>query len=399
MLNKTEPSPTWPQHRPSAFTRFLWWLATAEKELLTGCLVDGNRYSIVGMTVLATWIFASLAWTYFFSTVMPSPYWAVLPGLLMGGIVLTIDRALIKTINKQNKKQLLPLLFRMLIALTIGFFMAQPALLYLFDKEIQMQASLDHEKQRQQKRTELDVLYKNRKTELLQTQQALVADDVARYEAVNKARQAFIAETDGSGGTGKVGIKDIALAKKREYEKLDAEYQALSMQNRPQKDSIAQALITIEQDIQKAEQVFTSYLNNGFLTRVAALQHLLSTNSALQWRYYLIVCLLILIELMPVIAKYMLPYGNYDQKVALQEAMELALARSNTAQQQELKQLYNQLAHDSDRASLEAFFKAGQSARDQRVQQMATRWQQDDEQAFDGLWGEMRDKILTKQEP
>lgn len=399
MLNKTEPLPTWPQHRPNAFTRFLWWLATAEKELLTGCLVDGNRYSIVGMTVLATWVFASLAWTYFFSTILPSPYWAILPGLLMGGMVLTIDRALIKTINRQNKKQAMPLLFRLLIALTIGFFMAQPVLLYLFDKEIQMQASLDHEKRRQQKRSELDALYKNRKNELLQAQQALTANDTARYTAVSKARAAFIAETDGSGGTGQVGIKDIALAKKREYEKLDAEYQAFAGQNRPRADSLTQALVAIENDIQKSEREFASYLNNGFLTRVEALQHLLAANSALQWRYYLIVCLLILIELMPVIAKYMLPHGNYEHKLALQEAMELALARSNIAQHQALKQLYNQLAHDSDKAAMEAFFKAGQPARDERIQQMAARWQQQTEQPFDGLWDEMRNKVLTKQEP
>ena len=34
-----------------------------------------------------------------------------------------------------------------------------------------------------------------------------------------------MAETDGSGGSGKVGIKDIAIAKRNEYQKLDAEFQ------------------------------------------------------------------------------------------------------------------------------------------------------------------------------
>lgn len=53
-------------YTPAAFTEFLWWLSTAEKELLVDCVVDRNRFKIIGMTVLATWAFASLAWIYFF---------------------------------------------------------------------------------------------------------------------------------------------------------------------------------------------------------------------------------------------------------------------------------------------------------------------------------------------
>ncbi len=39
---------------PSQFTHFLWWLSTAEKELLMDSVVDRNRYRIIGMTVLTT---------------------------------------------------------------------------------------------------------------------------------------------------------------------------------------------------------------------------------------------------------------------------------------------------------------------------------------------------------
>ena len=120
-----------------AFTRFLWWLATAEKKLLAGTAIDSNRYSIVGMTVLATWCFATLAWTYFFSTVTANSWWAVPLGIFMGFIILTIDRALIKSINRRISNQWLPVLFRIILAGVIGLFMAQPALLYLFKKEIQ----------------------------------------------------------------------------------------------------------------------------------------------------------------------------------------------------------------------------------------------------------------------
>src|ERR1700712_2524882 len=119
-------------YTPSSFTELLWWLSTTEKELVADAVVDRNRYKIVGMTVLATWAFATLAWSYFFSTVTGNIWVSILLGLFMGFIILTIDRALIKGINKSNKNRLAPLLFRGLLAVTIGVFMAQPALLYMF---------------------------------------------------------------------------------------------------------------------------------------------------------------------------------------------------------------------------------------------------------------------------
>ena len=194
-------------YHPSRFTIFLWWLSTAEKELLEDAVVDRNRYKIIGMTVLATWIFATLAWTYFFSTVMSNDFLAILPGLFMGFIILTIDRALIKGINKYNRNKVLPLLFRSVLALTIGTFMAQPAILYMFDKEIRLQASLDNDQKRKTKLAELASYYKPRNQEITSALQAYLQQLTTKYQKVEEARKAFLAETDGTGGTGKIGDK------------------------------------------------------------------------------------------------------------------------------------------------------------------------------------------------
>src|SRR5204862_3899856 len=146
-------------YSPSEFTRLLWWLATAEKELVQDCTVDRNRYAITGAAVMGTWLFATLAWSYFFSTVVGNTIVAILLGILMGLIILSIDRALIKGITAHNKRKAAPILFRMILALTIGTFMAQPALLYLFNKEIHVQISLDNEQRKMAKQHEMDSLY------------------------------------------------------------------------------------------------------------------------------------------------------------------------------------------------------------------------------------------------
>ena len=297
MSQQTTPMYAGDAYVPTQTDELLWWLATAEKELIKDCVVDRNRYRIVGMSVLATWIFATLAWIYFFSTVIDNVFLYVGSGVFMGFVILSIDRALIKGINQFNKRKITPLLFRGLLALTIGTFMAQPAILYMFDKEIKMQVSLDNEKRKLTKRTELDLLYKNRKDELLKEKATLQKDLATKYTLVNNAREKFIAETDGSGGSGKVGMKDIAMAKRNEYQKLDEEFKALQTQQQPRIDAIDEELKTMEETIKKQEADFLNYLNTGFLTRIEAMNNLLKENGALQFRYYLILIILMLIEL------------------------------------------------------------------------------------------------------
>src|SRR5579885_1463189 len=186
------------EYKPSSFTKFLWWLSAAEEELLIDCTVDRNRYAITGMTVLGTWLFATLAWTYFFSTVVTSIIVAMLLGVFMGGIILGIDRALIKGISARNKNKFRPILFRAALAITIGTFMAQPALLYLFDKEIHMQISLDNEQKKREKMQQLDSLYGSQKNELLNEKKSLQLQLANKYNEVANSRNAFIAETDGT---------------------------------------------------------------------------------------------------------------------------------------------------------------------------------------------------------
>jgi hypothetical protein len=398
MMEKTVPLTQRETYEPSRFTEFLWWLSTAEKELLADAVVDRNRHKIIGMTVLATWAFATMAWTYFFSTVATSLWLAIPLGFFMGFIILTIDRALIKGINGFSKNKLLPLLFRGLLAVTIGTFMAQPALLYMFAKEIRLQASLDNEKKKMLKSQELNDLYKNKKATLIAGKEVLQKELAIKYADVATARQNFLAETDGSGGTGKVGIKDIAIAKRNEYQKLDGEYQQLLKNDQPKIAAIETDLKMIDDTVKKEEADFTGYFNNGFLTQIEALNNLIKTNPALQFRYYLLVIILLLIELMPVIAKTMLPSGTYDERAMQRETMEKEMVAANISKEKELKELYNSLAHQNDKEAIAAFFDITKEDRTQKIKGFGNRWKEENGHTFNGLWEKMKTEILTRQE-
>ncbi len=322
--------------KPGKFTKFLWWLSTAERELIESAVIDRNRYAITGMTVLGTWLFATLAWAYFFSTVVANIWAPIVLGIFMGGIILGIDRALIKGINQNNKLKLVPISFRVLLAMTIGMFMAQPALLYLFDKEIHTQISVDNEQRKRIKIQQQDSVYVSIKQPLLLQRNQLQAQLLAKDKEVSAARESFIAETDGTGGSKKIGLKEIAKAKQDAYQKLQLNYIALEQSLTPEIRTADSTLKNIDAGILKEQAAFENLLNDGFITRIEALNNLIKNNSAVAFRYYLLVVILMLIELMPVIAKTLLPSGTYDEHAKLQEEYEI----------KNLQQLYQKATED-----------------------------------------------------
>ncbi|MBV9963762.1 MAG: DUF4407 domain-containing protein [Parafilimonas sp.] len=385
-------------YTPSSFTQFLWWLGTAEKELIKDCTVDRNRYAITGAAVLGTWMFATLAWSYFFSTVVSNSIVAILLGVFMGFIILGIDRALIKGITASNKRKAAPIIFRLALALTIGTFMAQPALLYLFNKEIHVQISLDNEQRKMAKQHELDSLYAPSVLQLQQQKAGLQQQLNSKYKEVAASRDAFIAETDGTGGSGKIGLKDIARAKQNEYLKLDSSYNNLNAEAQPELNSSDSALNAINQIKQKEMQSFNTLMNDGFLTRIEALHHLIQNNSAAQFRYYLLIIILVLIELMPVIAKSLLPDGTYDEKVRLREIMEKQVTETNIQHEGRLKEMYNRLAFEQDSEFIRDFFDEARNERKQKMRDQLQRWKESGNGTFDKLWEKLKRDVLTRQE-
>ncbi|MCW3111837.1 MAG: hypothetical protein JWR18_233 [Segetibacter sp.] len=386
------------QYTPNRWEAFLWWLSTAEKELLVQCVVDRNRYKIIGTTVLATWSFATLAWTYFWSTITTNLLLSVLLGLFMGFIILTIDRALIKGMNKFNKNKVAPLLLRSVLAITLGTFMAQPAILFMFDKEIKLQASLDNELRKRAKQQEMDSLFNPQKQSLNAERTQLQNQLTGKYNEVSNARHEFLAEIDGTGGTGKVGIQNIARAKKAEYEKLDSQYNVINSSLHPRLATIDSTLMDINNRVKKENEVFAGLLNNGFLTRIEALNNLVKKNAALQWRYILIVVILMLIELMPVLAKTLLPGGTYDEKVKLTEELEKEMAEGNQVKEKELKELYNRLAQENDTTFIEQFFASSKAERNAKLKSQLSKWSENHDESFDGFWEHLKKDMLTKQE-
>lgn len=208
--------------------------------------------------------------------------------------------------------------------------------------------------------------------------------------------QAFIAETDGTGGSKRPGLKDVAKAKQDEYQKLDIEYQQIQGQLQPRLRMVDSSLHAIDVTVQKEQQAFEALLNDGFITRIEALNHLVKDNPAVAFRYYLLVALLMLIELMPVIAKTLLPTGSYDEKVRLREELEKETIQKDHDRELSVRQIYGEGALEQDSRFIKDFFATASRNQYENMRQYLSTWV-DDGRSLDQVWYDVKKNMFTKQ--
>lgn len=321
-------------------TEVLWWFSTAIKELIQDCTVDRNRYKIVGSAMLFTWLYATLAWGYFWSTNSDSPFLFVTLGIFMGGFVLSIDRVLISSINKK-KNNIVAIILRIVMALCIGAFLAQPIILFIFSSDVEREVPLLLDKKLAEKKVEIEQVYQTRKEELLANKKKLETELKEKNDLAIEKQNDYLKEIDGTGGSGKYGIGGIAEAKKNSYAiaKADLEKQGKTINTELEKINVE--LEEINQKVTKSVAEFEKTLDGkGFLIKKEALQSLFGKDKtrSLQNQYYLLMVILTLFELIPIISKLFLSYGAYDTKVALREAYEMKVAEVESEKAFETKE-------------------------------------------------------------
>ena len=124
----------------SCFTRFLWFVAGADIEMLSLCPLDYKKYEAIGMTILMTSLVgfaagSSAAW-YFTEDAL----WTLVFGLFWSLLIFSIDRSLVVTLKKDPYKKsyyVLPLVFGGFLAILVAGIMSIPLELLVFNGFIQ----------------------------------------------------------------------------------------------------------------------------------------------------------------------------------------------------------------------------------------------------------------------
>ena len=320
---------------------FLWWCAGAYQDLLKDCPSEQTKYAGLGGVLLATFVLAALSSGYAIYSVFNDPFWAIGFALIWGLIIFNFDRFLVATMRKygvSRRKQIWMAAPRMALALLIGFTIARPLELKIFEKEIDVQITAN----RHQKLLLNDsLLQAENRTTLAVAQgerERLTARQSGLQDTLHRLQQAYIEEADGTGGSGRRGIEQLTRLKQEAYmnalQRATPELQQLQQQIDYQDSLIRQANAGREQKNRQYEAQVTSDV--GFLEKNKALSDLSAHESSVFWANLLIALLIILIETGPVLSKLIMSTGPYDLALAGMELKQMAATEEEMHQDREL---------------------------------------------------------------
>jgi hypothetical protein len=333
-------------------THFLWWCAGAYQSILKECPSEQTKYAGLGGVLLATFVLAALSAGYAIYSVFNDPLWALAFALIWGLVIFNFDRFLVSTMRKygvSRKKQVWMAAPRIALALLIGFTIARPLELKIFEKEIDVQITQN----RHQKMLLNDSLLQAENRAVLtaaqQERDRLTARKGGLEDTLHRLQQAYVAEADGTGGSQQRGIDKLTRLKQEAYQAALQRYSPELQQLQQQigyEDSLIRGANAVRQEKnrQYENQVKADV---GFLEKNKALSDLSSREGSVLWANWLITLLIILIETGPILSKLIMTTGPYDLALAKFELSQMAASEEDMRRDQELlhekkKDIYGQ---------------------------------------------------------
>ncbi len=309
--------------------KFLWWCAGAHQDLLKQFPSEHAKYSGLGGVLLATFVLASISAGYAVYTVFGNWLWTLGFALIWGLIIFNFDRFLVSTMRKygiSKRKQLWMAVPRLALALLIGFTIARPLELKIFEKEINVKMTENLHKKIQRNDSLLAIENNALMTTATAERQRLTDRKLAIEDTLHNLQMAYVQEADGTGGSGQRGIEKLTHLKMDAFNQAKNQFateQPLLDKNIASQDSmLANAKANLEQKRKEYEASATA--NMGFLERNKALSDLSGEESSVFWSCLLISLLIILIEIGPVLSKLIMPIGPYDIALAKEELLQMA---------------------------------------------------------------------------
>jgi hypothetical protein len=366
-------------------SELMLWLSGVDRNVLSHCERERNKFIAMGGTVLTTATLACVSATFTTANFLHVPLvFAVLLGLAWGFAIMNLDRWLLISIRRQSTsgRTLLMAVPRIILAFLIGAVIAHPLLLQVFNKEVEAQATRDkHQALRDGKReineqfVAIPVLEK--KMEAIQKEVASVGNGSVlagspEYREAKKelhhlerreekAQERALCESRGikSCGTGKIGEgpvfdekNGIAESLRSEVESQRAKVDGITARIREQEVNMAgktrnvgnrrlkkveskQRNLVDERDEQRAEVIEKYEEPIGILDRVEALDNLTVEHPELLTMELLIFLFILAIDTLPAVMKMLMALGEpslYEEvQKDLEEADAIALREQTKA--------------------------------------------------------------------
>jgi hypothetical protein len=306
--------------RLNSVQKFLIWSAGADQEVLSqeSCRTERYKYESIGTTVILTAIMAFCSGGYALFTVFGSLTISISLGFIWGSIIFNLDRFFILTASQNKSSSKLQFwvgaVTRLSIAILLGFIVAKPLELRLFESEINQKISQQRrEREREESRKDQDTPDVKRINKINEEIDNLTREKNQASDALQKARIDAIEEIEGKGVTGKAGVGTIAKERQKNVETIEKSVTFL--------DSRIQDLLKEKNSLIKKQQSSLSIKTpqkkesqeGSLLDRISALEALSKDDPAIAITNKLITLLLIIIEIAPVLVKILSKEGLYEK--------------------------------------------------------------------------------------
>jgi len=327
--------------RKKSGNNFFWWCAGAHQDLLKQFPSEHSKYAGLGGVILATFVLAALSAGYAIYSIFGNWGWTLLFSIIWGLIIFNFDRFLVSTMRKygvSRGKQIWMAVPRIALALLIGFTIARPLELKIFEKEIDTKVVENIHKKIQLNDSLLQLENKAQSETALAERNRLVTRKFAIEDTLHRLQQAYVQEADGTGGSQRRGIENITRLKMNAYTTAASQFgpELKQLDNDIlRQDSI---LTNTRAGVEDRRKLYEASAKNnvGFLERNKALSDLSDTEPSVFWTSLLLSLLIILIETGPILSKLIMPVGPYDIALAKEELTSMAATENAMRQDKEM---------------------------------------------------------------
>lgn len=351
------------ENRKNPILEFFWFCSGANIDILRCCPTDHSKYFGIGGTILFTALMASFAGGYAFFTAFHNQVLSIFFGIFWGLMIFNLDRFIVVTLGKGDgtpkitKGEFYSAIPRLLMAILIGFVIATPLELKLFEKEVNVEIeTLINEEVAKLGQADSTILGEKRKLEIEQVELSSRKDNIHKgvytvlednekkeLETNIKKKESEINSLNGkiqsySKAKNRIDSSRIENANKRIQGFINTANSEMSILQKKFAEATEGALGRKKVDIGKIdirlteistrlkeinsviqsktterESVAKQY--NGFMARIEAYERLQSKHLTLRVVGIFITLLFIFIEVAPVFFKLMTESGPYDDMI------------------------------------------------------------------------------------
>lgn len=344
--------------------RFFLFCSGANRQILAQCRSEETKYTGIGATILLTAMMATFSGGYALFTVFRSVPAAIAFGLFWGVVIFNLDRVIVSGMRKQKRfgQDLAFALPRLALAVLLAVVISRPLEMKLYERELVAEIAQMNDDAYNAAVRRVDAGFGDIDRLTRENNRLSAQIDTIRQE-VNKRYGEWIAERDGTGGSGVPG-RGIHWDEKRQ--RLDDARQQLAEvtgRNEPVIKRNADEILRLEtqRNRQIARTDGAQRNADGMLARMRAFGQLKARDAEVRWASWFITLVFIALEIAPLLVKLLSTLHTYRPYDELLEEHEAALVEESKLRRKVLK---HELDTKADQAKHELDKKAEQAMSD-----------------------------------